>query len=127
MDGGCEQGRRRRAPMEESVRLADWLWDNPVLRREQAQVRRPATRQGLLGSWIGLALALLTYGTAALWLSREERSPWEARALLFSLCLLYLLWMSVAVPGAAAARIAGERERRTWEALLLTALRPSQV
>jgi ABC-type Na+ efflux pump permease subunit len=35
--------------------------------------------------------------------------------------------MTMALPGPTAGRLSGERERRTWAALLLTALRPSQV
>lgn len=111
----------------EGARAADWLWANPVLRRELAQGRRPSTRLGAAVRWLGLALALLAYGAGAYWLSRGERSPWEARAFLLGLCLLYLLWLTVAAPGPAATRISGEREQRTWQALLLTALRPSQV
>src|SRR5262249_7247616 len=57
----------------------------------------------------------------------KDRSPWEARALLLGICLLYLLWVSVIVPGPAAMSISGERDRRTWEALRLTSLRPSQI
>src|SRR5712692_1728067 len=109
------------------MRAADWLWANPVLRREWARGGRPASRLRAVGSWTGLALVLAAYAAAACWLSREERSPWEARAFLLALCLLYLLWVNVVVPGPAAARISGERERRTWQPLLLTALRPSQV
>ena len=108
------------------MRAADWLWANPVLRREWAR-GRPQTRRRSVGSWLGLALILTVYAAAAYWLSREERSPWEARAFLLALCLLYLLWVNLVVPGPAAARISGERERRTWQPLLLTALRPSQV
>jgi ABC-type Na+ efflux pump permease subunit len=108
------------------MRAADWLWANPVLRREWAR-GRPQTRRRSVGSWLGLALALTAYAAGAYWLSREERSPWEARAFLLALCLLYLLLVNIVVPGPAAARISGERERRTWQPLLLTALRPSQV
>jgi hypothetical protein len=108
------------------MRAADWLWANPVLRREWAR-GRPETRRRAVGSWLGLSVVLTTYAAAAWLLSREERSPWEARAFLLALCLLYLLWVNVVAPGPAALRISGEREARTWQALLLTALRPSQV
>src|SRR5260370_26548464 len=109
------------------MHAADWLWANPVLQREWARGRRSSSRLRAFASWTGLALVLAAYAAAAYWLSREERSPWEARALLLALFLLYLLWVNVVVPGPAAARISGERERRTWQPLLLTALRPSQA
>ena len=78
------------------MRAADWLWSNPVLRREWAR-GRPQTRRRSVGSWLGLALILTVYAAAAYWLSREERSPWEARAFLLTLCLLYLLWVNIVV------------------------------
>jgi hypothetical protein len=105
---------------------ADLLWSNPVLQHEWTR-RRASTWLWELGSWLGLLLALAAYAAGAYWLSREQRSPWEARAFLLGLCLLYLLWINLVVPGPGAARISGERERRTWQPLLLTALRPSQV
>jgi hypothetical protein len=107
--------------------LAEWLWANPALRREWARDRRAAPWPVEAARWLGLALLLAAYAAAAFWLSRAERSPWEARTFLLGICLLYLGWVSVAVPGPAATRIVAEKERRTWEALLLTALRPSQV
>jgi hypothetical protein len=109
------------------VRAADWLWANPVLRREWSTFRRRIGWRGVLWSWLSLTLPLATTAVAAHWLSRGERSPWEARGFLLVACLLYLVWLSIAVPGPAAGRLTGERERRTWTDLLLTALRPSQI
>jgi ABC-type Na+ efflux pump permease subunit len=80
-----------------------------------------------MAGWLGLAFMLGGCAAAAFWLSREERSPWQARAFMLGVCLLYLLWVSAATPGLAAGRIAGEREQGTWQALLLTALPPSQI
>jgi hypothetical protein len=109
------------------VKPAEWIWANPVLQREWAASRRGTTRLRVLGSRLWLVIAVIIYATAAHRLSREEQNPWEARGLLLSLCVLYLAWMSLALPGPTAGRLSGERERRTWPALLLTALRPSQV
>jgi len=109
------------------VRAAEWLWANPVLRREWRSDRRPPTRLTDAASWLGLLFLLGLYAGAAVWLAREERSPWEARAFLLGACLLYLLGISILAPGMAATRISGERERRTWQALLLTSLHPTQV
>jgi ABC-type Na+ efflux pump permease subunit len=109
------------------MRVAEWLWENPVLQREWAGRPRRETRRRALAGWLAVAVVLAFYGAAAHWLSRMERSPWEARAFLLAVCLLYLLWVTVATPGPAATRISGERERRTWQALRLTALRPSQI
>lgn len=107
--------------------VAEWLWANPVVAREWARSQRLPSRRRTLARGVGQAAMLALWGCAAHWLSREERSPWEARALLLGLCLLYLAAVFVLVPGPAAAAIAGERERRTWEALRLTALHPAQV
>jgi hypothetical protein len=108
------------------VRVAEWLWENPVLQREWARRRQPRSRDAVAG-WLGLGMLLAFYAVAAHWLSREARSPWEARPVLFALCLLDLVWVTVITPGPAATAISRERDRRTWQALRLTALRPSQI
>src|SRR5690349_16353724 len=108
------------------ARLAEWTWENPVVRRERA--RRPARggwlREGL--PWAGLLLVLAFYAAFGWWLSSPGVDPWQGRTFLLGACALYLLGVSLAVPGPAAAAISGERERETLQSLLLTALRPSQ-
>lgn len=103
--------------------LAEHLWDNLALRREW----RPRAAAPKAAVWGAAALASVGYLAGAGWLSAPERSPWEARAALLVLSWLYLLGVNLGVPGAAAAGIAGERERGAWTELLLTELRPSQL
>ena len=108
------------------MRAAEWLWDNPLLQRERT--RRPAAgRVRAVAPWVGVALVLALYGVSSGWLSRPGRTPGEARSFLAGLCLIYLLVVTAAAPGPAAAAIAGERERRTWESIFLSHLRPSQI
>lgn len=108
------------------VWITHYVWDNPALAREWSQ-RRGAGRGREPLRWAGLAALLLGYAVALHWLSAPGRSPWEARAFLLGASLLYLLLVTVAVPGPAAGAVGLERERQTWQALLLTALQPSQL
>jgi hypothetical protein len=107
-------------------RIADWLWDNPIVRRERT--KRPAAAPlPQLGVAAGTVALVVGYFGAAFGLSQETTTEWQARVLLLVLCLLYLLLVSFTVPGRAAGAISGERERETLQALLLTSLRPSQI
>jgi ABC-type Na+ efflux pump permease subunit len=110
-----------------AVRVAEWLWENPVLQREWRRRPHRETSRETIAGWMGVVVLLAFYAAAADFLSRQARTPWEARLFPPFVCLIYLVWVSVVVPGPTAARISGERERQTWQALRLTALRPSQI
>lgn len=112
------------------MNLANWLWENPALRREwsgQSGQGRKRTPLGEALAWVGLALLLAGYAGSMFWLSRPERNPWQARSFLLVVSTVYLALVHILVPGPAAGAISGERERETWQGLLLTALRPSQI
>jgi hypothetical protein len=78
-------------------------------------------------AWLGVAVLVGLYLAAALWLPGANLHPWEGRGWLLGACLVYLLLLTLIVPGPAAALLSGEREQRTLQPLLLTALRPWQV
>lgn len=110
--------------------LATWLWDNPALSRERTMREGHRRRRGVwpeIGAWVGLAAALALTAGSAWWLALPERNPWQSRTFLAGLAALYLLGVALLVPGAAASAISGERERETWQELLLTRLHPWQV
>lgn len=112
------------------MRIAYWLWDNPALHREWSGQSGQGRRRTALGeavAWLGLVVLLAVYGAAAWWLCRPERNPWQARSFLLTACVAYFALVHILVPGPAAGAISGERERETWQGLLLTALRPSQI
>lgn len=107
-----------------------WIGDNPALRREWQLLRHPAeARRGLpaLGSWLGLVVLLAAYGGSAWWLSQPSLAPWPARAFLLGTALLYLLLVSLILPGRAVSLMARERAQERWQELLLTSLQPSQI
>lgn len=110
--------------------LARWLRDNPALARERVIREGHARRRGPAGealAWAGVLLALALTAGSAWWLARPERNPWESRTFLLGAVALYWLCAAGAVVGPAAAAITGERERETWQELLLTRLAPGQV
>jgi hypothetical protein len=76
---------------------------------------------------MGVAALVGLYVAAALWLPGANLHPWEARGWLLGASLVYLLLLTLVIPGPAAALLSGEREQRTLQPLLLTALRPWQV
>jgi hypothetical protein len=108
------------------VRIADWLWENPMLRPERARWERRRLALGAFGRGLDLLVFLVTYTATAFCLAFVGQDS-TARAYLLCLCLLYLLWVNIRTPGPSAASISGERDRGSWEILRLTALRPSQV
>lgn len=118
------------ASMSPSSPFVRWLRDNPALERERVMREGQARRRGGWGellAWAGVPAALALTAGGAWWLSRPERNPWEARTGLLLAIALYYLLAAGAVTGPAAAAITGERERETWQELLLTRLAPGQV
>jgi len=107
--------------------VAEWLWENPILRRERARKPPPAGPLQAAGAWAGLLLLLAAYFGTAGWLSGPERDPWAARSSLLVASIGYLLLVSLVLPGSVGGLISGERERGTLQPLLLTGLRPSQM
>lgn len=47
------------------MRVAEWLWENPVLQREWAGRPRRETRRRALAGWLAVAVVLAFYGAAA--------------------------------------------------------------
>ena len=93
-------------------------------------MRRPSEARGGLrsgGGWLGLAVLLALYGCSAWWLSRPDLAPWPARTFLLCASLLYLLLITLILPGRAVAFMARERGQERWQELLLTSLEPSQI
>lgn len=112
------------------MRPLRWVLDNPALVREWSARHGSGRRRALrleIARWSGLLLLLCVYGASVHWLAAPERTPWEAQSFLFFVCLIYLIAVFALVPGPAAAAISLERERETWQQLLLTSLRPEQI
>lgn len=110
--------------------LTGWLRDNPALAREETMRQGQRRRRGVwpeIGAWVGVVAALALAAGSAWWLTRPERNPWQSRTFVAGLCAAYFLLVALLVPGPAASSISGERERETWQELLLTRLRPWQV
>jgi hypothetical protein len=110
--------------------LDKWIGDNPALRREWQLLRRPPEARGDLraaGGWVGLAVLLVVYGGSAWWLSQPGLEPWPARAFLLCVSLVYLLLITLILPGRAVAFMARERGQERWQELLLTSLEPAQI
>jgi hypothetical protein len=104
--------------------------DNPALARERVLQEGQARRRGRWGealSWAGVLLALAVTAGSAWWLARPQRNPWESRTFLLAATALYFVLTAAVLTGPAAATITGERERETWQELLLTRLDPWQV
>ena len=104
--------------------------DNPALAREATMRHGQRRRRGAwpeLWAWVGVVAALLLAAGSAWWLTRPDRNAWQSRTFVAALCAVYFLLVALLIPGPAAASISGERERETWQELLLTRLRPWQV
>ncbi len=79
------------------------------------------TTAGRIANWVTVILVVLGY----LWLTAlitKEPSGWFS-----ALPTLELLAVTILIPITVYGAIAGERERATWEALILTRLTPGQI
>jgi ABC-type Na+ efflux pump permease subunit len=112
-----------------AARWRSWISANPALEREWALDRGRAGhgRFGEARRWTGTLALLLLYGVGAWWLTRPDRDAWQARGFLLVASLAALLLVTLVVPGIAAASVVLERERRSWQELLLTRLAPGQL
>ncbi len=104
------------------------LWsDNPILAREVAlrlSFRRqsPAQRKAAL---VGVSIALPLLYATVLWGARDPRTASDIRPLVVGVLETALL--ALFAPILAASAFTLEREKQTWNALLLTRLKPAQI
>ena len=103
------------------------LLDNPVLQRELLVNLRMTRAFVLLFAYIGL-LGLVVF---AAWPSQQSldltRSPEEAKRLVNLFFLGQYILMSLMAPSFASGTITGEKERKTYEMLLASPMRPVAI
>jgi len=103
-----------------------YLLENPVLQRELLVNLRMARAFVLLLAYVGL-LGLVVY---AAWPSQQRldlTNSKEAKDLVDLLFLGQFVLMSLMVPSFAGTSITGEKERRTYEMLLASPMRPGAI
>jgi len=104
-----------------------YLLENPVLQRELLVNLRMTRAFVLLFAYVGL-LGLVVY---VAWPSQQRldltSSPAEARQLVNLFFLGQYVLMSLMVPSFAGGAITGEKERRTYEMLLASPMRPGAI
>lgn len=104
-----------------------FLIDNPVLQRELLVNLRMNRAFALLLVYVGL-LGLVVY---AAWPSQQRldltNSPEEAKRLVNMFFLGQYVLMSLMTPSFAAGTITGEKERKTYEMLLASPMRPVAI
>ena len=101
---------------------------NPALERERWSRRGSLPSGWRLVGALAWRLAMLgIYGVAAWWLSDPRRSPTEGHAVLLVATALQLVLLWLVLAARAAGAVTGEKERGTWEELLLTVLKPRQI
>jgi ABC-type transport system involved in multi-copper enzyme maturation permease subunit len=104
-----------------------YLLDNPVLQRELLVNLRMTRAFVLLFAYIGL-LAVVVF---AAWPSQQHldltESPEEAKRLVNMFFLGQYILMSLMAPSFAAGTITGEKERKTYEMLLASPMRPVAI
>ncbi|NUQ61017.1 MAG: ABC transporter permease subunit [Pirellulales bacterium] len=104
-----------------------FLFDNPVLQRELLVNLRMNRAFVLLFAYVGL-LGLVVF---AAWPSQQRldltNSPEEAKRLVNMFFLGQYVLMSLMAPSFASGTITGEKERKTYEMLLASPMRPSAI
>jgi ABC-type transport system involved in multi-copper enzyme maturation permease subunit len=104
--------------------LREWIWENAMLEeatRMWRQFLRVGSGTGKMVNGVAVALIAFSY----LWLLAaivRSQENWVMPIQSFELFLLTLV-----MPASIYAAISGERERATWEALILTRLTPAQI
>ncbi len=111
-------------PLEETPML---LFDNPVLQRELLVNLRMNRAFVLLFVYVGL-LGLVVF---AAWPSQQRldltHNPEEAKRLINMFFLGQYILMSLMAPSFAAGTVTGEKERKTYEMLLASPMRPVAI
>ena len=104
-----------------------YLFENPVLQRELLVNLRMTRAFALLLAYVGL-LGLVVYSA---WPSDRQldltTNPLEAKRLVNMFFLGQYILLALMTPSFAAGSIAGEKERKTYEMLLATPMRPLAV
>lgn len=104
-----------------------YLFENPVLQRELLVNLRTPRAFGLLFLYVGL-LGLVVY---AAWPAQQKldlsQRPEDAARLVGLFFLGQYLLMALMVPAFAGGALTGEKERRTYEMLLASPLRPGAI
>ncbi len=104
-----------------------YLFDNPVLQRELLVNLRMRRAFVLLFAYVGL-LGVVVY---AAWPQADRidltRTPEEARLLVNMFFLGQYALLSLMAPSFAAGTISGEKERKTYEMLLASPMRPGAI
>lgn len=98
--------------------------DNPVLQEGRRETRRFFRAAGTLGR-LGPLIMGLIIASIYLWLLYQTWiSAWDATQMYvyFELTLVTIM-----IPGSVYGAISGEREKGTWEALIMTRLTPGQI
>jgi len=98
--------------------------DNPMLeesRREWRRVLRTSAAFGRGGQVLVVGIIVLFYG----WLLMQTFIAHQDASEIF--LYLELGFVTIAMPGSVYAAISGEREKATWDALVLTRLTPAQI
>lgn len=104
-----------------------YLLENPVLQRELLVNLRMARGFGLLLAYVGLLGGLVYYAWPQQQTLDLTSTPEEARRLVNLFLLGQFVLISLMAPSFAAGSITGEKERKTYEMLLASPMRPGAI
>lgn len=104
-----------------------YLLENPVLQRELLVNLRMSRGFGLLLGYVGLLGGLVYYAWPQQQTLDLTTTPEEARRLVNLFLLGQFVLISLMAPSFAAGSITGEKERKTYEMLLASPMRPGAI
>jgi len=109
---------------ESSSWWREMVTENPMLHEGQREVRRFLRSTAALGRF-GPPLMIFVTSSIYLWLLFQTYMGRTDSSIVY--CFIELILITLALPGSVYGAISGEREKATWEALILTRLTPAQI